>query len=260
MRVINEATFRFINFFMPLFYLRTLRQDVVVHQVDETIKMKMRVGSYDKWATYQAWKFGEYKSKDFTIKSTDIVIDIGGHIGSFSIWAAQQAKDGEVYTFEPNHENFSLLKENKKINGISNLKIFNLAVSDTSGEVTFFNSAHQSMGHSLYENGLPNKTVVKTISLAEILESNHIERVDFLKIDAEGAEYSILLNTFTFRRRMNIHGSRTVWQFTTMTTPTIPPMNAQWMEQHAWFITYQLFRQEHIIFTTIKILQYREVQ
>lgn len=194
MRIIQENAYWLLNFFMPLLYLRHIRQETVIHPVNNSIKMKLRVGSFDKWATYQVWKFGEYTDKHFAIQPNDIVVDIGGHIGSFSIWAAKQAFNGKVFTFEPNLENFQLLKENKELNNVSNLHIYNMAVSDKVGNVSFFNSDHQSMGHSMYEHELPNKTTVHATSLDEIMLSNKIEKIDFLKIDAEGAEYPILLN------------------------------------------------------------------
>lgn len=179
---------------MPFLYLKNLGQETIIYPVNDTIKMKLRVGSFDKWAIYQVWKFGDYKSKKITIKPTDTIIDIGGHIGSFSIWAAKQAHQGRVFTFEPNTENFLLLQENKEINQISNLEIFNLAVSEKIGEITLFNSVHQNMGHSLYERNLPIQVRVKATILDEILKINNIQKVDLLKIDAEGAEYPILLN------------------------------------------------------------------
>lgn len=194
MRVISQTTFRFMHFFAPLLYLRAIGQETETHHINKTIKMKMRVKSFDKWAAYQVWKFGEYTDKHFTILPKDTIVDIGGHIGSFSIWAAKQAFKGKVFTFEPNLENFKLLKENKEINNVSNLQIYNTAVSDKVGNISFFNSDHQSMGHSMYEHELPNKTTVDATTLEEILKSNKIEKVNFLKIDAEGAEYPILLN------------------------------------------------------------------
>lgn len=194
MRLISENSYRFTNFFMYFLYLGSIGQETTIYQVNNDIKMKLRVGSYDKWATYQVWKFGDYKSKSFSIQPNDTIVDIGGHIGSFSIWAARQANNGQVFTYEPNSDNFKLLQENKNLNQVSNLNIFNMAVAEQAGEMTLFNSAHQNMGHSLYENHLPNKTVVKTTTIDEILETNKIKQVDLLKIDAEGAEYPILLN------------------------------------------------------------------
>ncbi|MFN3492520.1 MAG: FkbM family methyltransferase [Anaerolineales bacterium] len=179
---------------MPFLYLKNIGQDTVIYPINDSVKMKLRVGSFDKWAMYQVWKFGDYKSKSFAIQPTDTIIDIGGHIGSFSIWAAKQAYQGKVFTFEPNTENFLLLRENKELNQIANLELFNLAISDKIGEITLFNSMQQNMGHSIYESRLLNHTIVKTITLDEILKTNNIEKVNLLKVDAEGAEYPILLN------------------------------------------------------------------
>ncbi len=195
MRIIHENLYQFLNIFIPLLYLKNIHQETVIYSVNDSIKMKLRVGTYDKWATYQVWKFGDYKTKGFHINPKDIIIDIGGHIGSFSIWAAKQAHQGQVFTFEPNIENFNLLQENKRLNDVSNLTAFNLAVAHKKGEITLFNSKHQNMGHSFYEDDLSSKTIVQAISLAEILQINKIKKVDLLKIDAEGAEYQILLNT-----------------------------------------------------------------
>jgi len=155
----------------------------------------MRVNTYDRLAAHEVWGFEEYKDNRFIIDSSDIVIDIGAHIGAFSVWAARQTPNGRVYAFEPNNENYVFLKENKKLNNLTNLETFNLAVSDKDGEASFFNSDHLSMSHSFFETGAENKTTVRTISLARILEANKIGRVNYLKIDAEGAEYLIILNT-----------------------------------------------------------------
>jgi len=157
--------------------------------------MKMRVNTYDRLAAHEVWGFEEYKDDNFIIKPADVIVDIGAHIGSFSIWAARQAPNGRVYAFEPNDENFFLLEENKKLNGLTNLELYKLAVADKDGESTFFNSDHLSMSHSFFETGAENSTTVRTVSLAGILETNKIDHVDYLKIDAEGAEYLILLHT-----------------------------------------------------------------
>lgn len=163
--------------------------------MDSTTKLKMRVNTYDKQATYEVWRLKEYENEHFTIGPGDVVIDIGAHIGAFSVWAARQATSGQVYAFEPNPENYGLLEENKQLNALTNLQTFELAVSDKVGEAVLFNSDHMSLSHSFFEAGNQNKTVVHTTSLAEILQTNDIDRVNYLKIDAEGAEYLILLNT-----------------------------------------------------------------
>ena len=194
MRILNQNLFRFGLIFAPLFHLRWVGEKTFIQQVDAETKLKMRVNTYDKLAAYEVWGLEEYKDKQFTIDPADVVIDIGAHIGSFSIWAARQAPNGRVYAFEPNDENHIFLVENKKLNNLTNLEIFNFAVSDKDGEASFFNSEHLSMSHSFFETGAENTTTVRTVSLAGILEANKIDHVNYLKIDAEGAEYLIVLN------------------------------------------------------------------
>jgi len=195
MRILNQKLFQFGLIFAPLFYPRWLGKKTFVQQLDSTTRLKMRVNTYDRQATYEVWRLKEYQNEHFTIGLGDVVIDIGAHIGAFSVWAARQATCGRVYAFEPNDENYDLLEENKQLNDLTNLHTFKLAVSDKAGEAVLFNSEHMSLSHSFFEAGAQNKTIVRTISLAEILQANDVDRVNYLKIDAEGAEYLILLNT-----------------------------------------------------------------
>ena len=195
MRILSQKLFQFGLIFAPLFYLHLLGKKTFVEQVNSTTRLKMRVNTYDKQATYEVWRLKEYENERFTIGAGDIVIDIGAHIGAFSVWAAKQAISGQVYAFEPNLENYGLLEENKQLNALTNLQTFELAVSDKVGEAVLFNSEHMSLSHSFFEASSQNKTVVRTTSLAEILQTNKIDRVNYLKIDVEGAEYLILLNT-----------------------------------------------------------------
>ncbi len=155
----------------------------------------MRVNSYDKQALYEVWGLEVYQDEYFTICPTDVVIDIGAHIGAFSVWAATQATSGHVYAFEPDDENYRLLEENKKLNGLANLHTFNVAVSASNGEAVLFTSEYHNMTHSIFKTGAQHKNSVRTISLPDILQANGIDRVNYLKIDAEGAEYPILLKT-----------------------------------------------------------------
>lgn len=195
MRILSQKLFQFGLIFAPLFYLRLLGKKTFIQQLDPTTRLKMRVNTFDRQATYEVWRLKEYETKHFTIGLSDVVIDIGAHIGAFSVWAARQATRGRIFAFEPNEENYGLLEENKQLNDLTNLQTFKLAVSNKGGEAVLFNSEHMSLSHSFFEADTQNRTIVRTISLAEILQANDVDRVNYLKIDAEGAEYLILLNT-----------------------------------------------------------------
>jgi FkbM family methyltransferase len=120
------------------------------------------------------------------------VVDIGAHIGIFSIFAATKAKNGRVYSYEPLLENFKFLERNILINSLKNISIFNLGVAGRKMERKFFINP---VGGSLIGNSNLNFRRIQCITLEDIFNDNKLEKINFLKIDCEGAEYEILFNT-----------------------------------------------------------------
>jgi FkbM family methyltransferase len=145
-------------------------------------------------------------TKKYTIKDGDIVIDIGANIGVFSIFAVSQG--AKVYAFEPNPESYDILKKNIEENNLGEkIKIFKYAVSDSEGFVDLripcsdkiysLGSAtiSDNLKKDLYVNqGITFKTIrTETVSLRTIIEKciDIQKKIDFLKVDCEGAEYDI---------------------------------------------------------------------
>ena len=127
------------------------------------------------------------------IGKADTVIDIWGNIGAFALIASRAAPDGHVFTFEPETDNFRLLKRNIAANGRRNVTAVHAAVAAKSGVVRLFKATKGSL-HTTVEGRLDASGLEETraVSLADIMDSHGIDRVDFLKIDCEGAEYEIL--------------------------------------------------------------------
>ena len=143
-------------------------------------------------ALTHVWLIGEYKSENFDIKDTDIIIDIGGHIGLFSLYASQFCKNGLIYSFEPVPENYNLLIDNIQSNDLNQIKTFNLEVSNSNSNVKLYLNDDEA-GHSIFSKS--SKTItVDAISLQQIFDDNNIENCNFLKLDCEGTEYEILQN------------------------------------------------------------------
>jgi FkbM family methyltransferase len=141
-----------------------------------------------------------YQPDDFEIKEHDTVIDIGAHIGTFSVQAAKSAYKGKIYSFEPFPENFSLLQQNLQLNKIENVTPYRTAISDCGGFAPLFISKDNSGGHSLIKNAPAvrnsiNSIRVETKALEQIVQENKIKHINFLKMDCEGSEYNILLST-----------------------------------------------------------------
>ena len=133
--------------------------------------------------------FKKYVKRDMT------VIDIGAHIGLYTLLAARAVGDnGKIYSFEPTLKTFNLLKQNININFFVRLnKIIceQLAVTNKKGKVKFFISQQKTCHNSLYSLNPKNSFIsVKTTSLDAYLKPN--EKVDIVKIDAEGSEPLII--------------------------------------------------------------------
>ncbi|HXX34200.1 MAG TPA: FkbM family methyltransferase [Thermodesulfobacteriota bacterium] len=135
-------------------------------------------------------------TKDFVpITRESIVVDVGAHIGSFSIMVARSAR--RVLAFEPEPTNYQMLKKNVEINHLDNMSIFEMAVSGRSGHQDIYTyQGGSSADYSLYERGTTNVKVghIPTISVEEIFKREGLPRIDFLKLDCEGAEHDILRN------------------------------------------------------------------
>ena len=157
------------------------------------IRVKVRPGTDDLMIVKSNWVTKHYMRDFVPIRKDSIVIDVGAHIGSFSILAATMAR--RVLAFEPEPSNYRMLKKNRDLNRLENLSLFEMAVSGSDGHQALSVYEASSTGnHSLYAMG--SKRVVErdveTISLREIMKREGLPQVDFLKLDCEGAEHDIL--------------------------------------------------------------------
>jgi len=134
-------------------------------------------------------------NKKFEIKNDDIVIDIGAHIGYFTMYAANNANQGTVYSIEPYKESFKILEKNLKLNNLTNVKSFHAAISKVTEQITLYIDKKNHIGNSIFETDETTESKkVDSFSLKDFVNNNKIEKIDFLKIDCEGAEFEILLN------------------------------------------------------------------
>jgi len=139
----------------------------------------------------QVWEPIETDLVKKEVKKGYTVIDIGANIGYYTLlFAKLVGKEGKVYAFEPEPNNLHLLKKNIEINNYHNVIIEQKAVSDTTKNVNLF-TAKQGIGeHRINFSWFGNNGIeVKAIKLDNYIK----EKIDFIKIDIEGAEYNALL-------------------------------------------------------------------
>lgn len=118
----------------------------------------------------------------------NVFVDIGANIGIVSTFAANRFK--EVYSFEPVIDNLKYFRNNIKLNGVTNVSIFDYCVSDTNGNVELF--IREQFGHhgltSAHESATNDILMVKSVTLDTFMAEKKIVSIDVLKIDVEGAE------------------------------------------------------------------------
>ncbi|MDY0039655.1 MAG: FkbM family methyltransferase [Desulforhabdus sp.] len=121
-------------------------------------------------------------------------LDVGANIGYFSMLSASLVgSNGRIYSFEPFSFNVKLLCLNKQVNEFENIEIFPLALSDKSS-LYLYNEAGTNGVISPIVNDFRSvfdSTLVYSVTLDEM--SAKIARLDFVKVDIEGAEYLMLM-------------------------------------------------------------------
>ena len=174
----------------PLVYFNLTKKPHIIFETKSGLKLKIRTGTTDIMVLTNVWLIQEYLDDEFNIENNDVVLDIGGHIGLFALFASQFCKKGKIFYFEPIKENYDILLENLELNAIKNIIPFNLAVYDDSKKVKMYLNEDDA-GHSIV---LPSSKSIQadSISLKKIFDDNKIEQCDFAKIDCEGSEYSII--------------------------------------------------------------------
>jgi FkbM family methyltransferase len=147
----------------------------------------------------------------FRNRSGLLIFDVGAHYGESALNYMDLFNDVVVYSFEPSLNAFQELSKIKK----TNLKSFNLGLSNIEGEDNFhFNESDSTNSLlKLSKNAAQNwdlptlKSVgqenLKFTTLDRFLELNNLKKIDFLKLDVQGAEFMVLngaLETLRLKR------------------------------------------------------------
>ena len=140
---------------------------------------------------------GDCYVRDVRLSDNPVVIDIGGFVGDFSLYAVKRLNARKVIVCEPSPRNWELLVKNISTNGyVEQIEALNKAV--TNGRDVMMNvdapDECQSMVSAHYQSG-QKLTAVSGISLAELIKLYALEEIDLLKIDCEGGEFEILEST-----------------------------------------------------------------
>jgi FkbM family methyltransferase len=124
-----------------------------------------------------------YFNRKKRIHKGDIVVDLGANMGVFTRWAYMEGAN-KVISFEPDHRYFKLLKLNADPRTI----LFNAAVTDSIGTIRLYESDHFGGSNVLHPEPT-NNYLVRTYTLDYLFGTGLVDKIDFLKVDIEGAEH-----------------------------------------------------------------------
>jgi FkbM family methyltransferase len=121
----------------------------------------------------------------------DTVLDIGANIGYYTlIFAKLVGEHGKVFAFEPDPTNFALLKKNVEINGYSNVILVPKAVSNENKKAKLYLCEQNKGMHRVYNSVFCNDSIdIEFLRLDDYFQD---DKINFIKIDIEGAEYAAI--------------------------------------------------------------------
>jgi FkbM family methyltransferase len=199
---VNETTRLFLNRIRHLGYIIApwvSEIDIYCKKYDLHFKSHKRDGigkdiSY-KYGVYAEDFVNSYFNHRLGLKPGGILLDIGANIGWYSIVLAKESKL-TVYAFEPHPFNFSMLKENIRINQLEHIHAFPYAIADREGRMKLHIYKSYNMGrHSLVDHGKTGRYhEVDTVSIDSFMKKNalDLQPVEMIKIDIEGFEMAAL--------------------------------------------------------------------
>jgi len=169
------------------------------HDYDLKNLLKINFGDFIMNVTQRySWHYKENEYEKFSsdiflnyVEKNSVIVDIGANYGYYSLLASSVNKEGKTYAVEPVKENFEILNKNILENKFDQIKTYNLAISNFSGEKEF-NVTEASDSSGFYNH--PNtktfeKRLIKTETIDNLFEK---EKIDIIKIDVEGDEINVL--------------------------------------------------------------------
>jgi FkbM family methyltransferase len=131
------------------------------------------------------------------VRKGEVFLDVGAHIGKYSLFVAKTVRDSLVVSVEPQPVNYQALKKGVELNGLHNVIPVNVAAWKEKCPKELF-IGKKTSGHTVkpdrkkpvHHSGV--SVVVEAEPLDSVLQKLNIAKVDWIKIDVEGAELEAL--------------------------------------------------------------------
>lgn len=147
----------------------------------------------------ESYLYHDIFSERVKVGPGDYVLDLGGSIGTSAITLGRLVgPTGRVFSFEP--LTHAVLQRNLAENGITNVRVIPEGVSESAGETEIHftdQCINSSIANPTPGDGLlpVHHRTVRLTTVDDFVEQEKLDRVDFIKMDIEGAEEPALLGS-----------------------------------------------------------------
>lgn len=175
----------------------TGRPDELVYRVDDRLSIVCPNRAGARVPVYEVFVEDAYRLKWFTqgLGDRPVALDIGAHVGSFSLAFTRLHHQGRVEAFEASPSTAQYLERNVAANGVDDrVRCNQVALSAASGTLAFADNGAGSGLNGITSPEGATMVEVSCVSLAEAF-ARAGTTVEVVKIDTEGAEYDIILGS-----------------------------------------------------------------
>ncbi len=189
--------------------MKSLNLSINRNSVSGSLKLYLDTNKYsqkimwDYLANNQVYEPEKFQFFSNALKDGDCFIDIGAHIGYFSLFASLMVgNEGQVFSFEPEASNYLHLNTHIAENNLNNIQAANAALGTKSRKGQLFVNLDNDGGHALWNVGLhdfnkksrANQTTkdINILSLDDVFRDRELNSLRLIKINTEGAEHDVL--------------------------------------------------------------------
>ncbi len=127
------------------------------------------------------------------IHQGSVFVDVGANVGVYTVKAAREVgESGLVIAIEPFIQTLYQLSLNVEANRYNNVRIRNLCIGRNTQEGRLYLNKRRPISFSMLPIGDADGISALSASLDDLCRWEQLEQLDYLKIDAEGAEDEIL--------------------------------------------------------------------
>jgi len=163
---------------------------------DATIKLRKRPSS-DLNVFAQIYQYNEYQplvatfQKHFPNDKTLSIIDAGSNIGLTSVFLSKHFPNSKCIAIEPDSSNFDSVSFNLSANNVTNAVKVKGGLWSKNTNLKIVNDFRDQKDWSIRVEETQDEGDLKAFSIQYLMQENHLDSIDILKIDIEGSEREV---------------------------------------------------------------------